>query len=148
TRSTCRRCPRWPPRSSSDCSRGWPRRRIVAAASGCDHDRRSIAERSALRRADRCGHDRDASRARGARPQPGAEPSEVPSVRFNVYGRFTLDVIREGDQWSAYRLEPGKRIKVREYVIPSSLREAEIGTFLDDIYHELARPGQTVQLEP
>ena len=68
-------------------------------------------------------------------------------VRFNVYGRFKLEVVREGNQWAVYRLELGKRIKVREFAIPSSLREAEIGTLLDDIYHELAKPGQTVQLE-
>jgi hypothetical protein len=68
-------------------------------------------------------------------------------VRFNVYGRFKLDVVQEGNEWVVYRLELGKRIKVREFVIPSSLREAEIGIFLDDIYHELAEPGQTVQLE-
>ena len=68
-------------------------------------------------------------------------------MKVNVYGRFTLDVVREGKQWAVYRLEPGKRIKVRDFVVPSSLREAEIGTFLDDIYHELAKPGQTVQLE-
>ena len=68
-------------------------------------------------------------------------------MRVNVYGRFTLDVVREGRQWSVYRLEPGKRIRVRDFAIPPSLREAEIATFLDDIYHELAGPGQTVQLE-
>ena len=68
-------------------------------------------------------------------------------MRFSVYGRFKLDVVREENQWAVYRLELGKRIKVREFAIPSSLREAEIGTFLDDIYHELAKPGQTVQLE-
>jgi hypothetical protein len=68
-------------------------------------------------------------------------------VRFNVYNRFKLDVVREGEQWVAYRLELGKRIKVKEFAIPPSLREADIATFLDDIYHELATPGQTVQLE-
>ena len=60
-------------------------------------------------------------------------------MRFDVYGRFKLEVVREGNQWAVYRLEIGKRIKVREFAIPSSLREAEIGTFLDDIYHELAK---------
>ena len=64
-----------------------------------------------------------------------------------MYGRFKLDVVREGNQWAVYRLELGKRIRVREFAIPSSLREAEIGILLDDIYHELARPGQCVQLE-
>jgi hypothetical protein len=68
-------------------------------------------------------------------------------MKLNVYDRFTLDVVREGSQWTVYRLEPGKRIKVRDFAIPSSLREAEIVTFVDDIYHELAAPGQTVQLE-
>lgn len=65
-----------------------------------------------------------------------------------MYGRFKLDVVREGNQWIVYHFEPGKRIKVEEFAIPSSLGEAEIGTFLDDIYHELAQPGQTVELEP
>ena len=68
-------------------------------------------------------------------------------MRFNVYGRFKLDVVREGNQWAVYRLELGKRIRVREFAIPSSLGEAEIGTLLDDIYHELGKPGQSVQLE-
>ena len=68
-------------------------------------------------------------------------------MRFSVYGRFKLDVIRERNQWIVYRLELGKRIRVREFAIPSSLREADIATFLDDIYHERAKPGQTVQLD-
>ena len=68
-------------------------------------------------------------------------------MRLSVYGRFKLDVVREGKQWIVYRLEPGKRIKVRDFAIPSSLREGEIVTFVDDIYHELAAPGQRVQLE-
>lgn len=68
-------------------------------------------------------------------------------MRFSVYGRFKLDVIREGNQWIAYRLEFGKRVKVSEFAVPSSLCEAEIGTYLDDIYHEMAKPGQRVRLE-
>ena len=64
-----------------------------------------------------------------------------------MYGRFKVDVVREGNHWTVYRLEPGKRIKMGDFAIPSSLREEELGTFLDDIYHELAKPGQTVQLE-
>lgn len=68
-------------------------------------------------------------------------------MRFNVYGRFTLEVERDGRKWIAYHLEPGKRTRVTDFAIPSSLREADIATFLDDIYHELAQPGQIVQLE-
>jgi hypothetical protein len=85
---------------------------------------------------------------RRARDRPGRPLSVASSfMRFSVYGRFKLDVVRERNQWAVYRLELGKRTAVREFAIPSSLPEAEIATFLDDIYHELAKPGQTVQLE-
>ena len=56
-------------------------------------------------------------------------------------------MVRVGDQWAVYRLGSGKRMQVGEFAIPSSLEEAEIATFLDDIYHELAKPGQIVRPE-
>jgi len=65
-------------------------------------------------------------------------------MKFDVYGRFRLEVTREEGSWVAYRLEPGKRIKISE-PIPDSLEENEIGAYLDDIYHEMARPNQTVR---
>jgi hypothetical protein len=67
-------------------------------------------------------------------------------MRFNIYGRFQLDVRRENDSWEIYRLEPGKRAKVTDFVIPSSLEAEEVGTYLDDIFHELAGPGQRIEL--
>jgi hypothetical protein len=33
----------------------------------------------------------------------------------------------------------------RELVIPSTLEGSEIATYLDDLYHEMARPGQIVR---
>lgn len=67
-------------------------------------------------------------------------------MKFNIYGRFQLDVRRENDAWEAYRLEPGKRAKVDDLIIPPTLNADEIATYLDDIYHELAGPGQNVEL--
>jgi hypothetical protein len=67
-------------------------------------------------------------------------------MRFNIYGRFELDVRRENDSWEVYRLEPGKRLKVNDFVIPSTLEAEEIATYLDDIFHELSGPGQRVEL--
>lgn len=67
-------------------------------------------------------------------------------MKFDIYGRFQLDVRRENDAWEAYHLEPGKRAKVSELVIPPTLEAAEIATYLDDIFHELAGPGQNVKL--
>lgn len=69
-------------------------------------------------------------------------------MRFNIYGRFQLDVRRENDAWEVYHVEPGKRAKVDELVIPPTLGADEIATYLDDIYHELAGLGQNVQPMP
>jgi len=67
-------------------------------------------------------------------------------MKFEVYGRFTLEVQRENDQWRVYRLSPGKRVPEPEIVLPSNLDRAEIGQAIDDLFHELARPGERVVL--
>jgi hypothetical protein len=67
-------------------------------------------------------------------------------MKFDIYGRFQIDVRRENDAWEAYHVAPGKRAKVDELVIPADLEAAEIATFLDDIYHEMAGLGQNVKL--
>lgn len=48
-------------------------------------------------------------------------------MKFNVYGRFTLEVARENDQWQVYRLSPGKRVPEPGIVLPANLNGAEIG---------------------
>ncbi|MDX2220373.1 MAG: hypothetical protein SF172_15255 [Burkholderiales bacterium] len=66
-------------------------------------------------------------------------------MKFDVYGRFMLEVARENDRWWGYRLSPGKRVPEPGIVLPASLDAAEIGQALDDLFHELARPGQRVE---
>jgi hypothetical protein len=66
-------------------------------------------------------------------------------MKFDVYGRFTLEVIQEGESWVAYRAELGKRRRENTLVFPPGLEATEIATFLDDVYHEFAAPGQCVQ---
>jgi hypothetical protein len=39
-------------------------------------------------------------------------------MRVDVYGRFQLEIVREADRWTAYLLEPGKRIKLADLAIP------------------------------
>ena len=65
-------------------------------------------------------------------------------VKFDVYGRFHIEVTREGDAWVAYRIEPGKRIRIPELGIPAILEAGEIAMFLDDLYHEMSQPGETI----
>jgi hypothetical protein len=66
-------------------------------------------------------------------------------MKFDVYGRFRLEVQRENDSWVVYRLGLGKRVKANDLIIPYTLTAEEIATFLDDIFHELSEPGQSVK---
>jgi hypothetical protein len=67
-------------------------------------------------------------------------------MRFNVYGRFLLDVQRKGDAWVVYRLVDGLRVPSHDLVIPSDIEEAGISQFLDDIFHELSGPDDRIDV--
>jgi hypothetical protein len=73
----------------------------------------------------------------------GAKGTEV---KFDVYGRFQLEVAREGNTWVVYRVVPGKRIRAEDLTIPSEIQPSEIATYLDDLFHEGAAPGTSVRL--
>jgi hypothetical protein len=66
-------------------------------------------------------------------------------MKFNIYGRFQVEVRREREAWIVYRAELGKRAKLHEIVVPPDLAAAEIATYLDDVYHEYAGVKQTVE---
>lgn len=66
-------------------------------------------------------------------------------MRFDVYGRFQLDISRESDVWVVYRVGDGGRRPATDLVIPSTTRAADVATYLDDLLHELARPGETIR---
>ena len=66
-------------------------------------------------------------------------------MKVDVYG-YQLELVRENGAWIAYRLDTGKRIRVPELGIPANLEPNEIPVFLDDLYHEMARPGQSIRV--
>ena len=66
-------------------------------------------------------------------------------MKFDVYGRFRLEVQREGDRWVAYKLENGKRLRWPDLIIPSMLDASEISKYLDDLFHEVSKPGDRVR---
>lgn len=68
-------------------------------------------------------------------------------MKFSIYGRFQVEVRRDSDCWVVYRLENGRRAMMHDVVIPSTMEEGEIATYLDDIFHELSGPGQRVVLD-
>jgi hypothetical protein len=68
-------------------------------------------------------------------------------MKFDVYGLFQVEVRREDDHWVAYSIALGKRTRVDNLAIPEDLHTPqEIARYLDDMYHETARPGQSVSL--
>ncbi len=69
-------------------------------------------------------------------------------MKFDIYGRFQVEMIRNGECWSAYRVEPGKRIALTDFSIPGFLSPDDIATYLDDIYHEMGGPGDVVRPIP
>ncbi len=75
----------------------------------------------------------------------GTWGSEGEAMRFDIYGRYRLDVVREDGRWALYRLDGGKRRAVTDFAIPNVLQTEELETYLDDMLHELARPGDVVR---
>ena len=68
-------------------------------------------------------------------------------MKFDVYGRFQIEVCREDGHWAAYRVGLGKRARIDSVAIPAEIRTAEeIARYLDDLYHETSRPGQSVRV--
>jgi hypothetical protein len=65
-------------------------------------------------------------------------------MKFDVYGRFQLEVLWEKNQWVVYKLGPGTRAR-SDFMIPSSVAASEVGTYLDDLLHELSGPNQSVR---
>ncbi len=66
-------------------------------------------------------------------------------MKFDIYGRFQVDVRREDETWIAYRAEQGKRTRLHDVIVPPDLAAEEIATYLDDVFHEYAGIGQTVE---
>ena len=65
-------------------------------------------------------------------------------MRFDVYGRFEVEVVRERGRWVVYRLGSGTRAR-SDIMIPASVAVSEVGTYLDDLLHELSGPNQSVR---
>lgn len=69
-------------------------------------------------------------------------------MKFKIYGRFQVDVRREEGLWVVYRSELGKRALLNDLVIPANVAADDMATYLDDIFHEFAQPGETVEQIP
>jgi hypothetical protein len=66
-------------------------------------------------------------------------------MKFDVYGRFQLEVLQEDGAWIVYRCGAGLRALAHDVVIPSDLEAHEVAIFLDDIFHEFDTHGRGIQ---
>ena len=66
-------------------------------------------------------------------------------MRFDIYGRFEIEVLMTSAGWVAYRNSNGLRAPYSELVFPQGLQESELARFLDDHFHEYAQPGQEIR---
>jgi hypothetical protein len=76
----------------------------------------------------------------GASSRPGAG-----QMRFDIYGRYEIEILREGDSWVAYRVGIGIRSVMNDLVIPRTVAPDELEVYLDDMLHELAEPGRAIR---
>ncbi|MFD4838705.1 hypothetical protein ACFWP0_14465 [Achromobacter sp. NPDC058515] len=65
-------------------------------------------------------------------------------MKFDIYGRFQLDIQRTAERWLVYRIASGKRVPAEDVVIPADVAAEDVAAYLDDLYHELSPPGGAV----
>ena len=65
-------------------------------------------------------------------------------MKFDIYGKFQLQIVREQGRWQVYKLGNGYRTPVHDIVIPSTVSPEDLTSFLDDIFHEAATSGTRV----
>jgi len=66
-------------------------------------------------------------------------------MKFDVYGRFIVEVIRHGENWEVFLVEQGRRLRMCEVAIPSETPTDKIPYYLEDLWHESTSPGKAVR---
>jgi len=73
---------------------------------------------------------------------------DAEAAHLNNQIELAKQVRREADCWVVYRSELGKRTRLNDVVIPPNLVAQDLATYLDDIFHEFAKPGENVEVMP
>jgi len=65
---------------------------------------------------------------------------------YDIYGRMQMEVICCDQSRIAYRVVSGRRQLETDFVIPDGYTAEQICIYLDDMFHEQAKPGQEIRL--
>lgn len=74
----------------------------------------------------------------------GGEDYDRP-MRYDVYGRFLIEVRREHDRWVAYRLGTGVRRLDPDVQLHPDVPPERVAGALEDVFHEFASPGRKLE---
>ena len=66
-------------------------------------------------------------------------------MKFDVYGRFIVEVIRHGEDWEVFLVEQGRWLRMNEVAIPSETTMDRIPHYLEDLWHESASPEKEIR---
>lgn len=66
-------------------------------------------------------------------------------VRFDIYGRYQLQVERRDGRWVAYIVGEGKLRVHPSLHIPPEVAEDDLPAYLDDLLHEEGGGGRTIR---
>ncbi len=67
-------------------------------------------------------------------------------MKYDVYGRFFIDVTRESESWVVYRVDQGRRQRMEDLIIPAEARAEDIPRWLEDLLHEYAVPNRKIKM--
>lgn len=67
------------------------------------------------------------------------------TLRFDVFGRFVVEVERRDDRWVVLHRSGGTRRPDPSLVLPAEAAPEELAGHLEDLLHEYGRPGTTVR---
>ena len=66
-------------------------------------------------------------------------------ARFDVYGRYQLQIERHENRWLVYVLGDGKRREHPNIFIPPDTAENALTAYLEDLLHEEGAPGRMIR---
>jgi hypothetical protein len=65
-------------------------------------------------------------------------------MKYDMYGRFQLEVLRENGAWKVYHIGQGVKSLAHDVVLPHDLAADEVAIFLDDLFHESDTSGRGI----
>ena len=66
-------------------------------------------------------------------------------MKYNVYGKFKVEVVRQRDVWQVFRIGQGVKRPEPDVHINPDASESEILVALDDAFHEWSVPDTSIE---